>query len=479
MTPGAESLGMSTHPAPTEPAVPATSPTELSPFARICLASLSAGAAVSHFAMIPAHAQESLGVAMGFALAGWFQLVFAVAVVARPSARWLRANVVANLVVLAGWAVSRTVGLPFGPEAWTPEPISAVDALCSTLEALMVVGSLVALRRPAFGAGVSRRGFVAATAVPALAVAALTTAALASPAAVHSHGDDRAMAGSHASAEHEHAGDEGMGAGTDHPDHADHDDADHDDHDGPDHDAGDAATEQSAGVHDHATMPGATDPLAASSHDQHGTGPTETSHEHGSTGATGMTDDSINHAGHHAECTAPVTPAQQAAADQLAAQTKAAMAKYEDFDVAMAEGWTHITPEGRPLVHYALDANLSDGRLLDPQRPESLIYAFDQKGRSYFVGAMFLNEDPSVAPPAPGGCLTQWHDHTNLCTAPGVGMVGVVAPDGSCPPGSTNETTTSMLHAWYIPMSNGQFVEADPAGVRQGVIDYYYAGRKP
>jgi hypothetical protein len=37
------------------------------------------------------------------------------------------------------WALSRTIGLPIGPEAWMPEPVSTVDVTATLMELLLVV----------------------------------------------------------------------------------------------------------------------------------------------------------------------------------------------------------------------------------------------------------------------------------------------------------------------------------------------------
>ena len=50
-----------------------------------------------------------------------------------------------NGFIIAIWVVSRTVGLPFGPESGTPEPIEFIDALATTFQVLIVAGCLALL----------------------------------------------------------------------------------------------------------------------------------------------------------------------------------------------------------------------------------------------------------------------------------------------------------------------------------------------
>ncbi len=120
---------------------------------RLLLACGLVGAAVIHAAVVPEHWEE-------WPLAGAFFVVLAVAeagcavAVARSQSR---AALVAALVVSAGplmlWAVSRTTGLPVGPEAGTPEGVGMADAGASLLElvTLVLAAQLLAvpgLRRP-------------------------------------------------------------------------------------------------------------------------------------------------------------------------------------------------------------------------------------------------------------------------------------------------------------------------------------------
>ena len=87
---------------------------------RVLLAVLLGAAAAIHFAMVPAHAAEWRAEGVAFILSAWVQAVLAIAVLVRPTRRWLQAVVVANLAFIAVWAFSRTAGLPVRPQrrAW-------------------------------------------------------------------------------------------------------------------------------------------------------------------------------------------------------------------------------------------------------------------------------------------------------------------------------------------------------------------------
>jgi hypothetical protein len=364
----------------------------------------SAGAAAIHFAMIPAHADESTALAVGFAVVAWLQTAFAVAVLVRPTRALLVAGAVLNLSALSIWAWSRLFGLPFGIGGGGVEAVDAVDALCALLEIAVIAAAVWPSGKAAPGR--SRPAVLVAGALASVLVVAATSAVLAAPAS-HDHGNAEAHDEAHV----------------------------------------DAASAAAENTHDHD---------ASTSRDQDAD--------------ISRSGDSAGH--HHEACTAPVTPRQQAAADELVTDTRATLGQYATFDAAVADGFVNITPEGQLVVHYARPQWLVDSKVLDASAPESLVYAFPQRTRPVLLGAMYLMET-ATNPPTPGGCLTQWHDHQNLCIAPGEGMVAVVGPDGSCPPGSSNESTQSMMHVWRYDTSAGPFAELraiDPAELRAAVV---------
>ena len=111
-------------------------------------AALSLGAAAIHFAVIPDHLEEWWAFGLFFAVLGWFQAVWPIAYLARPSRRLAWIAVAANLATVVLWAWSRTAGLPVGPEPGMPEAIGAADLVSTALEVALVVGliGLLAVR---------------------------------------------------------------------------------------------------------------------------------------------------------------------------------------------------------------------------------------------------------------------------------------------------------------------------------------------
>ena len=121
------------------------------------------------------------------------------------------------------------------------------------------------------------------------------------------------------------------------------------------------------------------------------------------------------HAMQTPNCTTAPTGAQTEAAMQLVQTTSSAVAKYKDLSVAKAAGYVPITDPRYPVVHY-LNYSVHAGQyVLDPNHVQSLVYAFTPYG-PVLVAAMYLMPSVGDKGPMPGGCLTQWHAHTNLCT---------------------------------------------------------------
>jgi hypothetical protein len=117
----------------------------------IALASMAAGA-------INLAAGATVGSTNGqnmafFVVLGAAQLVWAAVALARAPRWWLALGGVVNLAVAATWVVSRTVGLPAGPEANTVLPIHFPDTLATVLEVVVVAGAVALMVR---GNGLAR-----------------------------------------------------------------------------------------------------------------------------------------------------------------------------------------------------------------------------------------------------------------------------------------------------------------------------------
>jgi len=163
---------------------PDSTPTSRSaPGAATVAAGASAGAAAIHFAMVPVHAEQLVD-ALGFALAGWFQLALAVLLLTRPASRpVLVAAAAVNAVLIGLWAWSRTSGVPIGAHAGIAEPIEAIDLVTVVLELAVVAAALTMLSAPAL------RLPTLPSAVAGIGALALASVVIVSPSSAdHGHG---------------------------------------------------------------------------------------------------------------------------------------------------------------------------------------------------------------------------------------------------------------------------------------------------
>jgi hypothetical protein len=151
------------------------------------------------------------------------------------------------------------------------------------------------------------------------------------------------------------------------------------------------------------------------------------------------------------------TAADQAGADRLAAATIQATQRFQNLQVALAAGYKlPVIPRGLD-VHLENPAYKKDGRVLDPSRPEMLVYAIDDRGAT-LLGVVFVMERAGVPGPTPGGPITRWHAH-NLCLTALPPGYGVVSPFGSCPALSIDVTSPEMMHVWVVPDPAGPFAD--------------------
>lgn len=130
----------------------------------------SASAAALHFAAVRPHMGEWVPAAMFMACAGLAQFGWALWIARSAGPLATFAGVVLNTGIIGLWIVSRTEGLPFGPNAGMPEHIHGPDVLATVFEAVIVVACFSRLRPVAPSPFVMR--LVAAGAIASVAVAA-------------------------------------------------------------------------------------------------------------------------------------------------------------------------------------------------------------------------------------------------------------------------------------------------------------------
>lgn len=179
----------------------------------------------------------------------------------------------------------------------------------------------------------------------------------------------------------------------------------------------------------------------------------------------------------HAVTRGEPTPAQRAAADKLVAETRAALVRFEDFTQALAEGYREATPPGMEPrrfgpAHYRNPRYVRDGKLLDAEHPEGLVYWKRPDGGMHLLGAYFtapIGQGPEV-----GGDLTRWHNHVDKCPRGERGDMLARMDPPRCGPGAVpGPRTPEMLHVWLFDHPHGAFADhLGPAGVKMLVSTY-------
>jgi hypothetical protein len=107
----------------------------------LALALCSAASAAIHATVTAEHFEEAFIFGAFFLAASTLQAAWAVLFVYRPNRTLLVAGGVGNAAVIILWALTRTVGLPIGPETWQPEAIGARDVMSTLLELAVVLGA--------------------------------------------------------------------------------------------------------------------------------------------------------------------------------------------------------------------------------------------------------------------------------------------------------------------------------------------------
>ncbi|WP_395308839.1 hypothetical protein V4U86_26580 [Mycobacterium sp. AMU20-3851] len=106
-----------------------------------CAALASLGAAVVHFAVVPAHWREWPLSGVFFAVLALLQLMWVRAVLVRTTTPILAAGILLNGGAIALWVLSRTAGAPFGPHAGQPEVVQGADLAALMLQIYVVMGA--------------------------------------------------------------------------------------------------------------------------------------------------------------------------------------------------------------------------------------------------------------------------------------------------------------------------------------------------
>jgi hypothetical protein len=150
---------------------------------------------------------------------------------------------------------------------------------------------------------------------------------------------------------------------------------------------------------------------------------------------------------------AAATDEERAKAEALWKASAASSERWRDPDAAAAAGFRfkdkdEAGPERRVrFLHVPNPAWRADGQVLDPARPETLIYWNGPGDRLTLVGVMYT-ADRGASGPAVGGPITRWHDHES-CRDPDTRAKLGRPVDGACPEGQVYRRSGEMMHVWF------------------------------
>jgi hypothetical protein len=161
------------------------------------------------------------------------------------------------------------------------------------------------------------------------------------------------------------------------------------------------------------------------------------------------------HAGALLQATNAVpTQEQWDAANQLYRETKAAILPYADWRIAWAAGYRPEGPSHFSSTHWMNQKYVDGGYVMDPRRPQGLVYANSKHG-PVLLGAMFQMKQIGQFGPDPGGPLTAWHQHENICFTPFGFEFSLMTPTATCPLGAIDVSAAPMLHVWIVDNPKG------------------------
>jgi hypothetical protein len=130
----------------------------------------------------------------------------------------------------------------------------------------------------------------------------------------------------------------------------------------------------------------------------------------------------------------PSKAGDQQKADSVVAAAKAAMAPYQDYRKALADGYEIFLPDvPQPQYHFTKHEYGREAWLhFDPLKPTSLLYKKTNDGGYKLVGVMYtdrvdateeeLNERIPLS-------VASWHQHINFCKAPAGQKAAYFGPD--------------------------------------------------
>jgi len=157
----------------------------------------------------------------------------------------------------------------------------------------------------------------------------------------------------------------------------------------------------------------------------------------------------------------PPTPAQRRAAEDLVERSFASAERNQWFEYqkGLDDGYAY---DGNDYVHYRNAEFILDDAILDPDRPEILMY-YPTPERHRLAGFMFLTKRRFDRGPQIGGPLTIWHYHIwkgLQCVVGEVTPTRMVDLDVGCPKSVGYHRSFEMMHVWLLDHPGGDFATA-------------------
>jgi hypothetical protein len=170
-----------------------------------------------------------------------------------------------------------------------------------------------------------------------------------------------------------------------------------------------------------------------------------------------------------------VTAEDQAAAEDLVTVSLQRLPQFADIPTIEAMGYRSIGDAGTGFEHFMNWPLIDDGRVLDPDYPESVVFVVDPAtGEKQLAAAMYMANGGDTLETVPdlGGELVQWHIHDDLCFVGETNawrLADVAPPPEGCRPGTfrLSQVLVPMVHVWVIPHECGPFAALEGTGAGQ------------
>jgi hypothetical protein len=171
-----------------------------------------------------------------------------------------------------------------------------------------------------------------------------------------------------------------------------------------------------------------------------------------------------------------VSAEEQKQAEDVVTASILKLPQFADWTTLADKGWHSIHDAFGPgqVEHFMNWPLIYDGKVLDPDAPESLVFEWQPDGSKKLVAAMYMANGGTPLDQVPniGGKLVQWHIHDNLCFMGEENkwvVGGVSPPDQPCRPGTFRfDQVTPMVHVWITPHPCGPFAALE--GIAGGQI---------